>query len=329
MTIRWGSMLLVAALCASACGSDEDSKDETRTIVLIKGIAGNPVEPFYAKMNSGASAKVAGMENVEYIVDGADMWDYKLQAPLVQKYIDAKVDAILIAPNDKNEMVDVLEKASKAGIIVITVDTFLGDGDYKGGPVKFPTAFVGSDNKKGGEVACDDLAKAIGGAGKVYVQDGVDGISSTDDRRDGCLAHLAAMYPDIEVLAEVGYDTDDPEVAKTQTAAVLAANPDLKGVFGCNLHSGSGAGEAVDAAGKNDDVYVVSFDATKSCVALLERTAVDMCLAQIPAKMGEIGVDYALRALSGEKNVPKKTLTQFVVVTNANHKDAEIAQYVY
>ena len=72
---------------------------------------------------------------------------------------------IITAPVDKDQMVGPLKTAVDHGIKIITVDTYLGDGDYVKGPVKFPLSYIGSDNVEGGRIAARGLAKAIGGKG--------------------------------------------------------------------------------------------------------------------------------------------------------------------
>ena len=100
--------------------------------------------------------------------------------------IAKKVDALLIAATDKQALIEPMKRANDAGIKVISVDTFIGDGDYAKGPVTFPLSYVGSDNVLGGQIACDALIKAIGGKGKIYIQNVNPGISTTDQREEGC-----------------------------------------------------------------------------------------------------------------------------------------------
>ena len=96
-------------------------------------------------------------------------------------------DAILIAPTDKTQLVAPLQKAVAAGIPVITVDTFIGTGQYQtgSGNADFPLSYIASDNLLGGEIAARALAKAIGDKGKVYVSNVKPGISTTDQREEG------------------------------------------------------------------------------------------------------------------------------------------------
>ncbi|TMF05592.1 MAG: substrate-binding domain-containing protein [Chloroflexi bacterium] len=64
--------------------------------------------------------------------------------------IARKIDALLIAATDKQAMIEPLQRANDAGIPVISVDTFIGDGDYANGPVTFPLSYIRSDNVQGG-----------------------------------------------------------------------------------------------------------------------------------------------------------------------------------
>ena len=76
------------------------------------------------------------------------------------------LDYLITAPTDKEQMVAPLQAAYDAGIKVITVDTFLGDGDYTNGPVTFPISYIGSDNAEGGRIAARALAAAVGETGQ-------------------------------------------------------------------------------------------------------------------------------------------------------------------
>ena len=53
---------------------------------------------------------------------------------------------LVTAPNDKEQSIPVLQSAHEAGIPVLTVDTFIGDGNYADGEVTFPLTYIGSDN---------------------------------------------------------------------------------------------------------------------------------------------------------------------------------------
>ena len=59
--------------------------------------------------------------------------DEALMPGVLDAVIGRHPDAILIAPTDKTQLVAPLKKAADAGIPVITVDTFIGNGQYQTG----------------------------------------------------------------------------------------------------------------------------------------------------------------------------------------------------
>ena len=85
------------------------------------------------------------------------------------------------------QLVEPLKKADDAGIAVVCVDTFIGNGVFQtgSGDADFPISYVASDNVLGGRMAARALAKAIGEKGKVYVSNVKPGISTTDQREEG------------------------------------------------------------------------------------------------------------------------------------------------
>ena len=121
-------------------------------------------------------------------------------------------------------MVGPLQAAVDAGIKVITVDTFLGDGDYVNGPVTFPISYIGSDNVEGGRISARGLAEAIGGKGKVYINSTNPNVSSVEGREQGFAEVMKNEFPDITVLGP-DYNLDDQNNAAQQTAAVLEREP--------------------------------------------------------------------------------------------------------
>jgi len=141
-------------------------------------------------------------------------------------------DAILIAPTDTTQLIEPLRKAHDAGIPVITVDTFIGTGQYQtgAGDADFPLSYIASDNVLGGKIAARALAAAIGGEGKVFVSNVKPGISTTDQREAGFKQAMAEEFPNITVL-ETQFNDNDANKAASQLQGVFAREPDLNRVL--------------------------------------------------------------------------------------------------
>src|ERR1700710_2635729 len=109
---------------AAAGGSRPANAAEKVTIALIPGLT---ADGFYVTMHKGAEAAAKAV-GAELIYQGAAEWNVALQVPIIDAIIARKPAAILIAPNDKTQLVQPLKKAFDAGIAVVCVDTFIGSG---------------------------------------------------------------------------------------------------------------------------------------------------------------------------------------------------------
>jgi len=254
-------------------------------------------DPFYLTMQRGAAQAAADL-GAELVVQIPQNWNATEQTPMLDAMVArGDLNFLFLAPVDKDAMIAPLQKAYDAGLPLLTVDTFIGDGDYVNGPVKFPLSFIASDNEQGGEIACNALVEAIGQKGKVYIQNVRRGISSTDAREDGCKKVLA-NYPDVTLVA-VDYNDDDPSKAQAQVEAMLQKEPDLAGIFGTNVFSAQGAGTVVANKGLSGKVKVVAFDATATAIDMLKNGTADLVIAQKPSDMGYLAVEMAMAYLNG------------------------------
>lgn len=295
------------------------------TIALVVGVKG---DPFYVTMQKGAQTEADNV-GANLLVDGPAQFDPVQQTPIVDALIARRVDALLIAATDKQAMIEPLQRANDAGIPVISVDTFIGDGDYENGPVTFPLSYIGSDNVQGGQIGCQALIDASGANGKFYIQNVKPGISTTDQREQGCRQAISGAGSGA-TLVGVDYNDDSAANAAQQTGAVLQRTPDLTGIFGANLFSAEGAAQAVKNANLSGTVKIANFDAPEQAIADLRSGAVDLVIAQKPADMGTIGVDYAMQAIGGDTSqIQKRVPTGYVVIdrSNVDSPDSQAAIY--
>jgi ribose transport system substrate-binding protein len=301
------------------------AQDKKFTIALVPGLT---TDAFYITMNKGAQAAADAL-GVELVFQGAPDFNPVTQVPVLDAVIARAPSAILIAPTDTTQLIEPLRKAHDAGIPVITVDTFIGTGQYQtgAGDADFPLAYIASDNILGGKMAARALAAAIGGAGKVYVSNVKPGISTTDQREAGFKTAMAEEFPDVVVL-ETQFNDNDANKAASQLQGVFAREADLKGVFGANLFSAIGAGNGVQQAGQTGVIKVVAFDAPGSIVDNIKTGLVDVAIAQHPAEIGYFGLVSAFAHLTGN-SIPVSIGTGFTVMDASNIDNPDIAKYIY
>jgi ribose transport system substrate-binding protein len=286
------------------------------------------LDPFYQVMELGVKAAAADL-GVEYVLPQyPETWGASVQTPILDAMVArGDLDYIILAPVDKEQMVAPLQAAVDAGIKIITVDTFLGDGDYANGPVTFPLSYIGSDNVQGGKIAAEALAAQLGETGKVYVQNTTVGTSTTEQRGQGFMDGIAE-FPNMEVVG-MDYNGDNASTSADQTSAVLQRVPDLGGIFGVNVFSATGAGNAVKNAGLEGSVQVVAFDATKDAIQNLRDGVVTMVIAQKPYDMGYMAVQFAMADYRGVTSLPLRVTTGYAVITMDNVDDPAVARFIY
>lgn len=317
-------VVVVSLICIMAFGV---FAQDSFKMAFMPGIA----DPFYFTMERGAQAKAKEL-GVELIVgEYPGSWGPEAQVPILEALVArGDIDLLFTAPTSTEALIPVLKRVYDSGIPVITVDTYLGDGDYtKESEYSFPLAYIGTDNEAGGKVVAEALAKMIGGKGKVMVENTNPDVSSVMGREKGFVAGMEA-YPDIDVVA-VEYCLDNQEKAQAQVAAVLQKEPELAGVFGVNVFSAQGAYRAIVNAGLGGAVKVATWDATEDLINALRKGEVDLVLAQMPAEIGSLAVEWGYKYLKGEvSEIPnKKIIPGFFVFTPENVDDPDSQQYIY
>jgi ribose transport system substrate-binding protein len=315
------ALVAVAALTASSFGASAQDKIK---IGFLPGV----VDPFYQVMQLGVE-KAAGELGIEVVTQVPATWGVEVQTPILDSLVArGDLDYLITAPTDKDQLIGPLQAAVDAGVKVITVDTFLGDGDYVNGPVKFPISYIGSDNVEGGRISARGLAEAIGGKGNVYINSTNPNVSSVEGRAVGFKEVMEKDFPDIKVVG-LDFNLDDMNTAVQQTAAVLSRVPDLAGVFGTNVFSAQGAGTAVINAGLGGQVQVVAYDATQFAIEQLRAGTVTLVLAQKPFDMGYMAVQFAQADAAGVTSLPRRVETGFAIIDKDNVDDPEVSRFIY
>ena len=115
------------------------------------------------------------------------------------------------------------------------------------------------------------------------------------------------------------------------TSALIAAHPNLKGVFAMNVVSGNGVTAAVKTKGKSGQVKLVEFDAGPPQVQALKAGTIDALIAQYPYGIGQQGVvQLAYQYLTGHKaGIKTHYGTGSAIITRANVNSPAIKKFLY
>jgi ABC-type sugar transport system substrate-binding protein len=191
-------------------------------------------------------------EDLGYSFDIRDPnWSTDAGTRAITAIIAEKPDLAIIHNPDLQSYARLEQRMVKEGIKVLQVNL----------ETTVPTdSYVGADWVKVGLIQADALVKKCGKgsgtSGKVAILEGQPTAASN-------LYELYAYYkvfadnPEIKVVADQAA-TYDPAKARAITETVLQQHPDLCGIVGNWDNQDVGAGAAVEAAGKSDQVYIVT-----------------------------------------------------------------------
>jgi ribose transport system substrate-binding protein len=222
--------------------------------------------------------------------------DIDTQINAVENFITKKVDAIVVAPADSRALVPPLARAIKAGIVVINIDVELDEAAKKQAGISL--AFVGPDNRAGAKMSGDVLAKALGPGGKVVILEGNPGADNARQRKLGFDDSVKEGQLDLLDSRTAHWETEE---ANTVFSNMLTAHPDIQGVMAANDSMALGVVKAIDAAGKSGQIKVVGFDNIPAVQPLLKEGKLLATIDQFGSQMAANGIDYAMKALKGEK----------------------------
>ena len=304
---------------------EEVAEEEVFTMLFVPGIA----DPFYYTMEKGIQAKADELGVNLIVSEYPKSWGPEAQVPILEAAAAAGgIDLIITAPTSTDALIAPLKNLYDKGIAIITVDCFLGDGDYSvDSNYSFPLSYIGTDNKLGGLEVARHLAELLDETGKVFLMNTNPDTSSVVARGEGFTEGIAE-FPDMTLVGE-DWCLDDQQKAQQIVTAALQKDPEIVGVFGVNVFSAQGAYQAVVNAGLTGAVKIATWDATQDLINALKEGTVDMVLAQKPAEMGALCVEWGLKYLRDGTEVPKKVIPGFEFFTKDNVDDPDMQQFIY
>ncbi|HEX3381070.1 MAG TPA: substrate-binding domain-containing protein, partial [Paraburkholderia sp.] len=200
--------------------------------------------PYFVTMQKALNDAAASTGATVVVTDAHH--DVSKQVSDVEDMLQKKIDILLVNPTDSTGIQSAVMSAKKAGVVVVAVDA------NANGPVD---SFVGSKNYDAGVIACDYLAKSIGGSGEVAILDGIPVVPILERVR-GCKAALAKS-PGVK-LVDTQNGKQERATALSVTENMIQAHPNLKGVFSVNDGGSMGALSAIESSGK--DIKLTSVD---------------------------------------------------------------------
>jgi ribose transport system substrate-binding protein len=317
-------LYLLIIFCLQAC-NNSTSKEATQADantdnIQIAVIPKGTTHIYWNSVHAGA-AKAAKELGVTIHWQGPlKEDDRQVQIQTVQNFISRGVDAIALAPLDSRSLIPSVKAARNRHIPVIIFDSDLGSDSYE--------SFVATDNQEGGMMSAKQLAKVMGGKGKVILLRYAEGSASTTHREEGFLKGMKEYGKGIEIISSNQYAGVTIEKGLQVAQNLLNRYPDVGGVFCPNETSAQAMLRALQMANKAGKVKLVGFDANETLVKALQKGEIHGLALQDPFNMGYLAVATATQAIRGEK-YEKRIDTGVQMVTQENMEQEQMKVLLY
>ncbi|MBU9728331.1 sugar ABC transporter substrate-binding protein [Diplocloster modestus] len=300
---------------ADAGGSSEPAKGDASGLKMAwYGFSGFPyMEEVYTGVE--AFAKDSGIEVLKYM--GSEVAQ-STQNEDVEALVAQGINALSIYPADASGANSLYEEITAHGVNVVN----FGCATNLPTPASFT---VGTDVKQAAMDAAENLIKMMGEKGNILNVLEVLEDPNTALRKEG-VEEVAAKYPDVKIVQEVGgINSQEEAVQKIETA--LSSNAgNIDGII-CTGNTTS-VGMALtlpdyyQQMGTDKHIYCIGIDTDETVIKAINDGIVDATVAQNPYGHGYISCALLQKMAEG-KSVSDYTFvdTGVVLVTKDNSAD--------
>lgn len=241
-------VLSVAACSVSTASGPQGGKSASGhelRIAFVPKIGGNA---YFGTMDKGGqqAAKDLGFK---WLFQGGATDDPAEQADIVRSFIQQRVDALIVSPDDPNSLAPLLQQAMAQGIKVLTSDTDAAPDARQ--------LFVNQASDAGiGKAVMDALVRAMGGKGEY----GIVSCQQTAQNLNSWIAaekaYAARQYPQVKLVG-IEYAGEDQTLATQLATDLMNAHPNMTGIIGECVAPAAAIAQAVRNAGKVGKVFTV------------------------------------------------------------------------
>ena len=294
----------------------EDAYD---IIVIIRATDSD----FWQTLASGAEAAAQESDgNIRVTIQGPrNELDIEEQVAIFENAVLEEPDGIVIAATLGDTVVDIVADSVEAGIPVVALDEYI--------PSELVSTFLATDHAAASAQTADLMVTQWAAAGidpvgmDIVVVSAVAGAAVNVARTNGFIDRITYLVPDINVI-ETQFADNDITRAADITSSLIAANPNLIGIFGDNSRMGAGIAMAIEETGRQD-IITYAFDANQQIVDAINAGNLTGVVVQDPWRMGFDGVMDVIRAINGE-DLPASVAVPVNIVTIINVNDENIQE---
>lgn len=265
-----------------------------------------------AETNSMKSEAAKLADKFELVITDAQGQTSK-QVSDVEDLVSRGVNAIFLAPRERNGLEPALQAAKEAKIPVILVDR-----EAAGTPgVDFVTVLK-SDFIEQGRRAAQWLAQHTNGKANIVELTGTPGASVTQDRQQG-FADEIKKHPGMKIIASQTGNFNRAEGQKVMQNIIQSMGQQITAVYAHNDEMAIGAIQALKGASMKPgkDILIVSVDGERAALQAIIDGEMNATVESNP-RFGPLAFETLQKYLNGEKLPPKIILPdRFFDASNA------------
>jgi inositol transport system substrate-binding protein len=254
-----------------------------------------------------AMRKKARELNVKLIeVDGQGKAENQISQ--VENFLALDVDAIILNPFDQYGSAPVVSIANREKKPVVVVNAIVVNLDKA-------SAYVGSNDQEAGRIAAGYISKLLNGKGNIALIRGPNGHSAEIQRTEGIMEVLE-KYPDIKIIFDQSANWDRTQGLELMENWLSTGRP-LQAVIAQNDEMALGAQKAIEAAGRQKDIFVIGIDAIPDALRAVKEGRLCATVFQDAHGQGALALELAVKLCEG-KLVDPINYIPFQLITKEN-----------
>jgi ribose transport system substrate-binding protein len=199
-------------------------------------------------------------QTIDYaLLDGQNK--VEVQVSLMDTLINEGAAVIFLQPIDSVALAPSIAKARRSGTAVITLNIDATEAH---------AAHVEMNHYFGAMEIAKTMGDKMGGKGDVAILNAPPGIIIRDQRTNGFVDGLKKHHPGIKIVADQVADWSRKK-AQDVLATILAANPNLGGVYGVNDSMALGAVDVAKEKGLLGKIVIFGNDGEKDALESIEK----------------------------------------------------------
>jgi len=264
--------------------------------------------PYFIAMSRAVNEEATFYSNIEVVTTDADGDAEKLTSD-VEDVLAKNVQGIVLSGAWLEAAPAALDAIEQAGVPVVLVDRMLKGGNY--------TSWVGPHNYLIGEQDGQYIVDRLGGKGRLVVLRGGPADNSIGlDRTNGMLSKVEQSEIEVEKAPDFGGWSSDGGF--TLMSDMLAKYDKIDAVFCENDSMCLGAQNAIEDAGRTDEMFLVGVDGEKAAlVQILKGTNYAATGLNNSDQIGRAAFHRLMAILAGGES-EKDTILHSPLITSDN-----------